>query len=407
MKLAILKADGIDALDYMIATHPDEDHIGGLSAVLNYATVSTCYSPVAEFDSDVFASLIKYLDTKSGIAITVPESETSFELGSAKVQLFRPIEASDDTNNMSIVTRITYGDNSFLFMGDAEFEEEAALIDSGVDLSCDVIKVGHHGSKYSTGEELLKAAKPRHAVISVDADNAYEHPTKETLERLNAAKVFMHRTDMQGDIKCFSDGKKIFFRTENMASKEALWIPGPAKKSTIKKDGVVVPIPPEGEDTFVINLNNRRFHLMSCENVANIPDGSRKEVTTTAAALVEQKYIPCGNCKPYQAEEEVAKDDSGDEKRSGGNNSAGDNPGGNSGNGAAANDDQPSSDAVVDNGQAVTSHWVLNTNTGKIHYPSCKYVKTIKEKNYSEIDATLEELYAQGYTSCEWCLKHH
>ena len=146
---------------------------------------------------------------------------------------------------------------------------------------------------------------------------------------------------------------------------------------------------------------------MSCENVANIPDGSRKEVTTTAAALVEQKYIPCGNCKPYQAEEEVAKDDSGDEKRSGGNNSAGDNPGGNSGNGAAANDDQPSSDAVVDNGQAVTSHWVLNTNTGKIHYPSCKYVKTIKEKNYSEIDATLEELYAQGYTSCEWCLKHH
>ena len=107
----------------MIATHPDADHIGGLSGALNYAKAYVCYSPVTTHDTKTFNSLLKYLDKRGG-TLQVPEAGTSFELGSAKVEILGPVKEGDSTNNMSIVTKITYGNTSFLFMGDAETAEE-------------------------------------------------------------------------------------------------------------------------------------------------------------------------------------------------------------------------------------------------------------------------------------------
>ena len=130
----ILKNKEIDKLDYMIATHPDADHIGGLSGALNFASVGVCYSPVESHDTKTFESLVKYLN-KQNASITVPTTGTEFQLGRATVEILGPIHKSDDTNNNSIVTRITVGEVSFLFMGDAELEEEKSLIEAGIGLS--------------------------------------------------------------------------------------------------------------------------------------------------------------------------------------------------------------------------------------------------------------------------------
>ena len=126
---SILKKNEIAKLDYMIATHPDADHIGGLSGALNYASVGTCYSPVLTNDTKTFRDLEKYLK-KQGVKMKVPAAGTTFVLGSAKVELLGPVSVNAEMNNNSIVTKITYGTTSFLFMGDAEFDEENSLIDA-------------------------------------------------------------------------------------------------------------------------------------------------------------------------------------------------------------------------------------------------------------------------------------
>ena len=209
----ILKENKIEHLDYIIASHQDADHIGGLSGALNYADVTTCYCPVISYDSKTFFNLLRYLGSHNA-SVTVPMCGTAFKLGSAKVQIIGPVFTSQDSNEDSIVTRITYGDNSFLFMGDAGIEEENDIIDNTDDLTCDLIKVGHHGSKYSTSGDLLDLANPVYAVVSVGKNNTYGHPAKETIKRLKDKKITVYRTDTDGDIICTSDGTNLSFTTK-------------------------------------------------------------------------------------------------------------------------------------------------------------------------------------------------
>ena len=195
----ILKQKNITSLDVVIATHPDADHIGGISGALNYASTGICYSPVMDHDTRQFKSLLRYLK-RHGIAITVPQAGQSFELGTAKVDIIGPVTTPDDSNNSSIVAKITYGDTVFLFTGDAEEDEEKAISRAGYGVDCDVLKVAHHGSAYSTKKAFLRKASPQIAVISCGKDNSYGHPTKEVLERLSATDAELYRTDLQGDI---------------------------------------------------------------------------------------------------------------------------------------------------------------------------------------------------------------
>lgn len=210
---SILEDNKIEHLDYIIATHQDADHIGGLSGALNYADVKTCYCPVISYDSKTFFNLLRYLG-KHNSSVTVPMCGTAFKLGSAKVQIIGPVYTSQDSNADSLVTKITYGDNSFLFMGDAGVDEENDIIDNTDDLTCDLIKVGHHGSKNSTSGDLLELANPVYAVVSVGKNNTYGHPAKETLGRLKDKKITVYRTDTDGDIICTSDGTNLSFTTK-------------------------------------------------------------------------------------------------------------------------------------------------------------------------------------------------
>ena len=204
---------GIKHIDYMIATHAHEDHVGGLAGALNACTVGKIYSPVTQYDSRAFESLVKYAN-KQGVELTVPTVGDVFSVGSAKVQILSPAYIYADTNDTSIVAKIVYGRTSFMFTGDAGWEPEHDMVDSGYDLSATLLKVGHHGSDTSTSYVFLREIMPQYAVISVGEDNSYGHPTDNVLSRLRDADTTVYRTDLHGDIICYSDGETLSFETE-------------------------------------------------------------------------------------------------------------------------------------------------------------------------------------------------
>ena len=171
----LTKTLGITHIDYMIATHPHADHIGGLSGALNACSVGVVYSPVRSYDSKQFSSLVKYTQ-KQGLDMTVPEVGDSFAFGDAQVQFLSPMKEYSNINDCSIVVRITHGNNTFLFTGDAEWDAEHDMVDSGYDLSAAVLKVGHHGSDTSSSYVFLREVMPKYAVISCGKDN--ERTTK-------------------------------------------------------------------------------------------------------------------------------------------------------------------------------------------------------------------------------------
>lgn len=285
-----LKKLGITKLDYVIGTHAHEDHIGGIAGALNYASVDKVYCPVTSYSSKAFNSFVKAV-RKHGSSITVPDPGDRFSLGSANCQILG-VNSTDDTNNSSIVLRITYGNTSFLFTGDAEREAENIILDRGYDISCDVLKVGHHGSSTSTSYLWLRQAAPRYAVISVGKNNSYGHPTEEVLSRLRDADVKTYRTDLQGDIICTSDGQNVRFQVSRNEDADTFGGIGGNSTQTTQPSG----------DTqsrhYVLNTNSMKFHDPDCPSTKRISDKNRKDYQGTRDELLDQGYDPCGNCDP-------------------------------------------------------------------------------------------------------------
>lgn len=290
----ILKNKNVKTIDLMIATHPDEDHIGGLSGALNYSSVNTVLSPVTTHDTKTFNSLAKYVG-KQGKTFTVPKAGDTYTLGSAKIDIVGPIYSSSDSNNQSIVVKVTYGFNSFLFTGDAEEEEESSILRKYKGLKCDVLKVGHHGSNSSTSKALLNAIKPKYAVISV-GKNLYGHPTQNTLDKLTRSGVSIYRTDLQGDITFSSDGKKLTVETEKNASPYEVSA-GDGKKTTSNANGGNDVAIPAGTK-YVLNTNSKKFHYPTCSSVGDMSAKNRKDVTLSRDEIIAQGFVPCKRCNP-------------------------------------------------------------------------------------------------------------
>ncbi|QZY57575.1 ComEC/Rec2 family competence protein [Crassaminicella profunda] len=206
-----LKSQGINELDYVIGTHPHEDHIGGLDAVINTFDIGKVYMPKVTHTSKTFKDVITAIKNK-GLKITNPVVGSKIALGDAQGVILAPNSKEyKDYNNYSIVLKLTYGNTSFLFTGDAEDLSEEEMMNNGLDLSADVLKLGHHGSHSSTTLEFLNKVNPTYAVIMTETGNDYGHPHKETMDKLKNKNIPVYRTDENGNIIATSDGKEITF----------------------------------------------------------------------------------------------------------------------------------------------------------------------------------------------------
>jgi competence protein ComEC len=197
----------------VIGTHPHEDHIGGLDVVIKSFKVEKVYLPKAVHTSETFRDVLKAVSDK-GIKVTTAVKGVSIPLSGMSAEFIGPVRSDyDSLNNSSAVLKLTYGETSFLFQGDAEEESERDILKSDMSgkLKADVLKVGHHGSSSSTTPEYLGKVNPKYAVIMVGKGNDYGHPHKETMELLEDKGIDIYRTDEQGTIIAESDGKNIKF----------------------------------------------------------------------------------------------------------------------------------------------------------------------------------------------------
>lgn len=208
---AYLSKINIDKLDYIIATHPHEDHIGNMSKVIDNYNVLNFYAPKIQTTTKTFEQMIDSLKNKNLKINVIKKGTDSINLGeNTKVTVFSPTkDYYEDLNNYSPIIKIQYGKTSFLFTGDAQKDVEKEIIVSDEDISADVLKVGHHGSSTSTTKEFLNKVHPSIGVISVGSDNSYNHPNSDTVKRLKDGKVTIYRTDKDGTVVLCSDGSNI------------------------------------------------------------------------------------------------------------------------------------------------------------------------------------------------------
>lgn len=217
--LNYLRMKNIGKLDYIIASHQHSDHIGGLPEVLDeFGAVNIIMPRLTKEQTPTNSTYTAFLKSvqNSGAKVIASKVGATYTLGSATFEILGPItNDAEDINNMSVVIKMTYGENTFLFTGDAEKEEEREIIGTGADLDCDVLKVGHHGSGTSSGVDFLDAVSPEICVIQVGADNDYGHPHENIVERLMKYADDVYRTDLCGDIIITSDGVNLSVTYEN------------------------------------------------------------------------------------------------------------------------------------------------------------------------------------------------
>lgn len=275
-----IKSFGVSKLDYVIGTHPHEDHIGGLDTVIEDYQVDKVLMPEYKEKTDTYEEVIKVIKNKN-LKITKPVVGTIYNLGDAQFTIIAPNKSDygDNPNNYSIGIKLTFGKNTFVMVGDAEKEAEKDILSNGIDIQADVLKISHHGGATSTSDEFLHAVDPTYAVISVGKDNTYGHPSSDVVTRLQDDDVQIYRTDKQGTIIATSDGINVSLKCETSNSDSD----NSTKEEKTAEDN---------NQTVYITETGSKYHRAVCSFLSD------SKIPINLEEAKEQGYEPCSKCNP-------------------------------------------------------------------------------------------------------------
>lgn len=284
-----LNDEGVSKLDYLILSHPNADNFREMLAI------------IINFDFDTIII--------PDVTHTKPEIENKYDLGEASFQILASDSSEDNENlnNFSITLRIEFRDNSFIFVGDSELVSNDKIINNGLDIESDVLKVSHHGSNTSSNTNFLDSVNPAYAVVMCAANNQYGHPQQEVIDNLSQREIEIFRTDLQGTIIATSDGKQITFTTQENVSNTDILSPGIVPTTTpsttvaptttptttlppVTEAPTTEPIP-EDYGVFVTKTGTK-YHKEGCSYL------SKSKIPMSKESAINSGYEPCSVCKP-------------------------------------------------------------------------------------------------------------
>jgi len=299
--IAYLEAQHVSKIDYLIATHPHTDHIGGMAAVINHFEIGALFLPELKNDYKkpaAYTNMEAAKDKKSIPTITAFGGNILLEQDSLKLFFVAPNKTDyTDANDYSAVLHITYGDTAFLLTGDATKISENEILQKGFDIQSDVIKVGHHGSNSSSTKAFITAVKPKYAVISVGKGNSYGHPTPAILTMFNFLGENLYRTDESGTVIIISDGISIIDIICMVIRPNAP--PGASQEDAQSAAPTITPKEDNAQNsvssiTVFITRTGAKYHKDGCRYL------SQSKIATTLTDAKAKGYTPCSVCRPPQ-----------------------------------------------------------------------------------------------------------
>ena len=288
-----IKNLGYNSVTYVIATHPDADHITGLPEVLNNFSVQKFYMPEKEHTTQIFEKMLDSIASNGCEAIYAFAGKSIIDTTNLKVSFVGPTKQYTDNNAASAVIKLVYNGNSFLFTGDADYTSEKDMITEGYNLTADVLKVGHHGSNTSTSEVFLKAVNPKIAVISVGASNSYGHPTQEVLALLNEYKLDIYRTDEVGTVIVECDGVNYTIeQLKSIIQANAPPTPASTPSTVIEENNVKTETSTTNNPAVVYRTKTgSKYHNAGCSYL-------KSSIETTISEAQSMGLTPCSRCNP-------------------------------------------------------------------------------------------------------------
>lgn len=273
----------VNKLDYLILTHPHEDHIGSAPKLIENIPINNIMMTNLTMNTVIYQNLLTSIE-EANSQIIIPKQGDSYELGEATFQILtdQTIDwGEEDPNLWSIGVKVSFYKVSFVMCGDADQLSEEEMMKSGLDLNADVLKLSHHGSRTASSDDFLKKVNPQYAIISSGKNNKYGHPHQETIETLEKNNINYFRTDTVGTIIAETNGVTINWDKEISQENNSNEQNFQDTNDTIQ---------------YIINTKTKKFHLPNCQSVNDMSDDNKKEINDSYENMINNGYSPCKNC---------------------------------------------------------------------------------------------------------------